>query len=421
MIRNRSFFLLWLVNNTTTLALELFTITVLVTVFEQTNSTLQAAGAMVARSVPLLLLGPVAGVLVDRFRRKNVLVGMDLLRLLLIGVSIWLLRTGDAMPVAQIYLILIGLSAAGVFHEPARLALIPSLVTKDELVRANSFIMVSRQVLLALSYTVGGWLLLVISLQQIAFSVAGLFLAAVVFGLMIVVPDRMKRDDDEAESSFLQSLASGWRYLRQHPIARPLTVMEMWEHIPHGIWTGALLLAFTTKGLGGDSADWGYIATGYFVGMIIGSLAALALNDWLSRYPGRIIVSTAALAGFLTLAFAFSTSVWMAVGLGLLFGPPFAVRDVAQDALLQSSVSENQLGRVYATREMLRSAVFMFAGLFFAWLSDIVPIRSIYVVGGIMYMLTGIYALSNKPLRESKMTPVATKSIESIDDPIFEQ
>lgn len=47
--------------------------------------------------------------------------------------------------------------------------------------------------------------------------------------------------------------------------------------------------------------------------------------------------------------------------------------------------------------------MFMFAALFFAWLSDFVSICTIYVIGGILYMITGFYALSNKSLRESKM------------------
>jgi hypothetical protein len=46
----------------------------------------------------------------------------------------------------------------------------------------------------------------------------------------------------------------------------------------------------------------------------------------------------------------------------------------------------------------------MFAGLFFAWLSDLVNIRMIFFIGGIMYVLTGIYALNNKALRESDMS-----------------
>ncbi len=86
MLRNRDFLFLWLVNIAVTLAIELFGVTILVSIFQETGSTLQAAGTMVARSMPAFLLGPIAGVLVDRFPRKNVLISMDLLRVVLVGI-----------------------------------------------------------------------------------------------------------------------------------------------------------------------------------------------------------------------------------------------------------------------------------------------------------------------------------------------
>ncbi len=410
MLRNRHFLFLWFVNIATTLAIELFTITILVTIYEQTESTLQAAGTMVARTMPAFLLGPVAGVLVDRFPRKNMLIIMDLVRLVLVGIAIWFLQGDGKVPVAGIYLILAGLSAADVFHRPARLSLIPSLVAHEQLVKANSFILVSNQIMMAISYTVGGWLILVVPLRQIALGVVLLFTMATLIAMLIVVPkpqEAEEAEDDSERESFWKSLVSGWNYLRQHPIARPLTVMETIEHLPHGIWTGALMLAFTTKALQGDASDWGYQATSYFTGMILGSLGALSISDWLRRYPGRIIVVNACAAGLLTLAYAGSQTVWMAVVWAFVFGPPFAIRDVAQDSLLQGTVEGRQLGRIYSTRAMLGNVVFMFAGIFFAWLSDFVSIRMIYVIGGIIYMLTGFYALSNKALRESKMNPDA--------------
>ena len=405
MLRNNYFLFLWFVNIATTLAIELFTVTILVSIFEQTESTLLAAGTMVARTMPPFLLGPIAGVLVDRFPRKNMLISMGLIQLLLVGIAIWFLQGDGKISVAGIYLILAGLSAADVFHRPARMSLIPSLVEQGHLVKANSFILASNQIMMAISYTLGGWLILTVPLRQIALGVVILFTIATLTAMPIVEPKLQDAKNVGKRESFWKSLASGWNYLRGHPIARPLTIMETVEHLPHGIWTGALMLAFTTKALQGDASDWGYQATGYFTGMIFGSLGALAISDWLSRYPGRIIVVNACATGLFTLAYAGSQTVWMALMWAFVFGPPFAIRDVAQDSLLQSTVERGQLGRVYATREMLRNAVFMFAGVFFAWLSDFVSIRTIYVVGGILYMLTGFYALSNKALRESKITP----------------
>jgi MFS family permease len=405
MLRNNHFLFLWFVNIASTLAIELFSVTILVSVFEQTESTLLAAGTMVARTLPPFLLGPIAGVLVDRFPRKNMLISMGFIQLLLVGIAIWLLQGDGNISVAGIYLILAGLSAADAFHRPARMSLIPSLVEQGHLVRANSFILASNQIMMAISYTVGGWLILAVPLRQIAFGVVILFAIATLTAIPIKEPKLQDAKNVGKRESLWKSFLSGWNYLRGHPIARPLTIMETVEHLPHGIWTGALMLAFTTKALHGDASDWGYQATGYFTGMILGSLGALAMSDWLSRYPGRIIVVNACATGLFTLAYAGSQTVWVALMWAFVFGPPFAIRDVAQDSLLQSTVDREQLGRVYATREMLRNAMFMFAGVFFAWLSGFVSIRTIYVIGGILYMLTGLYALSNKALRDSQITP----------------
>ena len=403
MLRNRDFLFLWFVNLTTTLAMELFTVTILVAIFEQTDSTLQAAGTMVFRTLPAFLLGPVAGVLVDRFPRKNVLITMDLIRVMLIAIAIWFLQGDGKAPVVTIYLILAGLSAADVFHRPARLALIPALVSLQQLVSANSFILVSNHISMAISYTVGGRLVLAIPLCHIALGVGGLFIISILTALLINVPKLQEEAGISEKESFRYSLVSGWHYLRRHPIAGSLTVMETLEHLPHGIWTGALMLAFTILALDGNAADWGYQSTAYFAGMIMGSLASFLMADWLKKFPGWIIIVNACAAGIFTLAYSASQTVWMAVVFAFVFGPPNAIRDVAQDALLQGTVEKGQLGRVYATREMLRNVVFMLAGIFFAWLSDFVPIRMIYVIGGVMYLFTGAYALGNKALRESKM------------------
>ncbi len=122
---NRNFISLWTVNLVTTLAIELFAITVMVAVFAQTGSVIQATGAMVARTIPGIILGPFAGVLVDRVSRKYLLIGMDLVRALLVGLSLLVLDDSDNVPIVGMYIIVLILFSADVVHRPARLALIP--------------------------------------------------------------------------------------------------------------------------------------------------------------------------------------------------------------------------------------------------------------------------------------------------------
>lgn len=402
---NKNYLLLYLVTIVIFLGMELFTMTILISVFNETGSTLQAVGALICRTLPAFFLGPIAGVLADRMPKKWVLFGMNGIRMLLtLGVYLLLQRSTE-LPVFTIYLILTALSTAEVFHNPARLALIPSVVPYDKLVTANSAMMIAMQMMLGVSTILGAYLLEsgTATLDQIALGIMGLFTIATISPLLIETPYQKAPSTEKNTESIWESVKSGWSYLNQHPIAKPLTIMEAIEHVPHGIWSGALMLAFTTRILNGTTTDWGYVITSFFIGMVIGSVATLLLKGMLTNSPGWLIIINALASGVLTLAYAQSNTVLFAIVIAFFFGPPFAIRDVAQDTLLQATVDEGQLGRVFATREMIRSSVFMSSAIFFAWISDFTPLRAIYFFGGIIYLLTALYAIQNKALRKSKM------------------
>ena len=116
---SRNFISLWTVNLTTTLAIELFAITVMVAVFDQTGSVIQATGTMVARTIPGVILGPFAGVLVDRISRKYLLISMDMARALLVGLSLLVLDDSENVPIVGMYIIVLILFSADVVHRPA--------------------------------------------------------------------------------------------------------------------------------------------------------------------------------------------------------------------------------------------------------------------------------------------------------------
>jgi len=133
LLRKRNFALLWLAQIISKLGDVFYSVAIMVTVFEQTGSALQTAGVMVATTLPSFLLGPVAGVLVDRFSRKRVMLVTDLTRASLLAVLL-VLVINDRLGVWGVYLLVAGLSAANTFFEPARLAIVPSVVSQDELV-----------------------------------------------------------------------------------------------------------------------------------------------------------------------------------------------------------------------------------------------------------------------------------------------
>src|SRR5205085_11629339 len=106
-----------------------------ITVFQMTHSTVAMGATAVSELVPLLVLSSVAGVFVDRWNRKWVMIVCDLV--LAVGL-LPLLLVHSAGSIWIVYLVALGQSVVARFFSPAANALLPTLVAKEDLVSANS-------------------------------------------------------------------------------------------------------------------------------------------------------------------------------------------------------------------------------------------------------------------------------------------
>ena len=404
LLKNRNFCLLWLVQVTSTLGSIFYDVAVMVTVFQQTGSALQTVGVMIAKTLPQFLLGPIAGVLVDRYSRKWVLILMNIVRVGLVS-TLLLFVQPYSVNIWGIYAVVAGLAVAETFYEPARVAALPSIVPKMELVQANSLMMSTKQAAMAAGYALGGLLILNLGFQKLVLLNSLTFLiAAGVAALLSFPKHRSVVPRPFQQISIGRDLLDGLAYLRNHTLARPLVTMELMEHVPHGIWTSPLLLVFTARALHAGPEGWGYQNAAFYGGQLVGATVAVLIANQMARRPGQIIIWNAFLFSLLTMTYSLSPNLTFAIILTALFGPTSAMRDVAQDSLLQGSVNIELLGRVFATRLMLANLNFMLAGLAFAWLADQIPIRWIYLLGGLLYLGTALYALSNGAIRHSRLT-----------------
>ena len=400
----RNYTLLWLAQIVSGVGDVLYSVGVMVTIFDRTGSALQTAGVLIASYLPTFLLGPFAGAIIDRVPRRTVLLLGDLFRAALVA-ALLLFSGGAQFNVLGIYAVVAGLGAAATFYKPARQAIIPGLVPRDHLVRANSLIAGTNQGTLAAGYAVGGLLVVwlgfrtLVMVNLLTFLLAGLLIA-----LIGGSSGRVRETRETSGGSLWRAVVDGYNYLRRDPLPRTLVVMEIMEHAPHAVWTSALMLVFVSQALDGSPADWGYQNAAFYAGMLIGAAFAVVIEARLSRRPGCFIIGNAFLFALLTAAYALSPSILAAIILCFAFGPTAALRDVAQDSLLQATVRHDLLGRVYALRGAAANLTFMASGLLLAFLADHFNIRWVYLSGGILYLLTGFYALSSSALRHSQIT-----------------
>lgn len=198
-------------------------ITLQALLFSYTQSATSLLWFLVASMLPNFLLGPVAGVIVDRLPRKTVMIGADLLRAV-IAFGLLGFRGPETAWVA--YACVAGISSLTAFFEPARISTLPKITSDEELVTANALSAVTWSILLTSGAVVGGVVGRYLG-PSAAFILNGLsFLASAWLLRRMMVPPT-ERGGEHVQGS--GGIVAGYRYVRAHPeIFAALTVKLAW-------------------------------------------------------------------------------------------------------------------------------------------------------------------------------------------------
>src|SRR5512139_404952 len=133
--RHRNFSLMWTGQLVETIGSALTSLAASILVFRETNGSALSVGLMLmATAAPSLLVGLVAGVFVDRYDRRRIMIAADVLRGALVLLIPFLAQYG----VAWLYIIVMLISAVGQFFDPAYESILPETAPDEELAAANS-------------------------------------------------------------------------------------------------------------------------------------------------------------------------------------------------------------------------------------------------------------------------------------------
>jgi dTMP kinase len=323
-----------------------------------------AFGSVIAvRLLPALILGPIAGVIADRFDRRITMVVCDLIRFVLFAsIPTVALFTGDAKIIvgwAAVATFLI--EAVGMVWAPAKEAAVPNLLPRPRLEKANQISLATTYgitpVLAALALagltTVltsvyhpapGSWA----TPTNIALyfnAVTRLVTALVVFfGIKEISGRAARPESDEEQPSLLREFLHGWKFVGSTPLVRGLILGMLGAFAGAGVVIGTA--QFYAQSLGGGPSTFyvlfAVIFAGLGVGIVLGPrmIGALSRRRWfgLSIVFAAIAVAALALAWHLTLASLGALCVGMGAGMAFLSGT----------TLLMSEVTDEFRGRVFA-------------------------------------------------------------------------
>ncbi|MFN2452639.1 MAG: MFS transporter [Pyrinomonadaceae bacterium] len=391
---NRNFRLLWLGQVVSQLGDWFDTIAVYTIVLHLTGSGRAIGLVLVARFVPSFLAGPLSGVVADRFSRRRIMIASDVGRAVIV-LGFLFIRRPDQMWI--VYALSVLQLTFSTFFEPAKTAVIPSIVQQRELVAANAVSTVTWSVMLTLGAAAGG---LVTGLfgTNAAFILDSLtYIASAVLISRVRFPKRAPRP---AKSRFTFGKAlgitdtfEGMRYVAGRPrVLALLLVKPAW-----GLGGGVLTLlavfgekVFPVAGQAGYGIGILYAARG--IGTALGPIAAKRLAGE-RRTAMQIFIGVGFfVGGVFYIAFATARSLPLAIPLLMLAHTGGSVIWVFSTVLLQISVEDEFRGRVFAAELALLTLMMAASNYLTGELLDRFHLspRVVTIGMGLIFLLPGV-------------------------------
>lgn len=346
---NRNFRHLWLGQVISQLGDWFDTIALYTLVLTLTGSGRAIGLVLVARFLPSFIVGPLSGVVADRFNRRTVMIVSDLLRAVVV-LGFLFVRSPDQMWL--VYVLTVLQLVFSTFFEPAKTAAIPSIVAPRELVAANAVSSVTWSVMLTLGAAIGGLVAGRFGTDAAFVLDSVTYLASAALVASVRLPKRPARPKSPltlGRALGITDTLEGARYVMKRPRVFALLMVKPAWGVGGGIL--ALLAVFGEKifPVGGRAATGiGVLYAARGIGTAIGPLMVRRFAGESRKRMQAAIGVAFVVGGIFYIAFGRATNFALALLVLLIAHMGGSVLWVYSTVLLQQTVEDSLRGRVFA-------------------------------------------------------------------------
>jgi len=414
---NRGFRFLWFGQVVSQMGDWFDTIAVYTIALTLTGSTRSVALIMVARFLPSVVMGPLSGVVADRFSRRTIMIASDIVRAIVV-LGFLFVRRPDQMWL--VYVLTVLQLAFSTFFEPAKTAAIPSIVSDRELVPANAIASVTWSVMLTLGAALGGFVAgsfgtnAAFILDSLTFVASAMLISTVRF------PKRVERPKTKltvGKALGITETIEGAHYVRHRPrVLAYLLVKTSWG-MGGGILTLLAVFGERIFPVAGKAATGiGVLFTARGIGTAVGPIVARRWTGETRQQMQTAVGIAFLIGGTFYIAFAVSRSfAWALVFLAVAHMGG-SILWVFSTVLLQKTVEDNFRGRVFAAEMALVTLTMATSNYVVGELMDRFGISPRWVTAGvgIFFLLPGITWFLTKQWWDRKERAIAPVKIEEV-------
>lgn len=424
-LRQRNFALLWLGGLISLIGDWTLLVGLPIYVYLLTRSVLALSIVVLAYSLPNIVLGSLAGVFVDRWDRKRIMVITNLL--LALGLlPLLLVQTADRVWI--VYLVAFVESCLEQFFIPAQNALLPSLVEEARLVQANSLNSLSRNFSRLVGPALGGLIAAFFGLNGIVLVDAASFVVAGILIALIIVASKPSLSagtetplpvaGTETSSGLWHELIDGLRVIRSERILWVLLTMFSITMLGEGVF-GVLYPVFVYRVLHGGALQIGQLMSAQAVGGLFGGVVV----GWLGkRIMSRWAIGLFEVAFGVTDLIIFNSPVffpffWFTVGLFVTAGLMGIGPSTGAQSLMQATSPDAYRGRIFGVLGATMG-LFAFIGTIIAgFLTDHLGLITILNIQAAGYIVAGLLIIALLP-RAEDTPPLQTEPVLADQPPV---
>jgi MFS family permease len=377
-----------------------------VLVYQATGSALGVGLVFLSATLPNLLVGPIAGTLVDRWGAKEVMIASDLLRAGLV----LLLPLAVAVNIAWAYPLVFLITAVSMFFRPARFAVIPKVVDKDDLQPANSASWIAESLADIVGYPLAGLFVafLAANLALAFFFDSATYVGSAILILGVTIPPFARVVSARAPglrgavAGFRDELVGGWRFLRGERALFANTLISMVGQLSIGA-TIALTVVYARDVLDGRllgyPANYAALDGAIGLGNLLGGFAVGLLTARIRR--GWLIGLGYLAMGVFTVLLAATGNVLAAAGLMFGTGVANMVFVIPTQTLFHERVPEDFMGRVIGFRFSVVFGSITLAMGISGYMATVVGVAAVFALFGGLTAVAGLIALALPAVRDA--------------------
>ncbi len=342
---NHEFTRLWIGQLVSNLGDWFNTVAVLALVYDLTQSGLSTGLIIIASTLPAFLLTPYAGVVVDRFDRRKIMMTADLTRGVL-ALGMLLVRAPDQLWLLYLFSAL--LVAFASFFGPALNSAIPNLVSGDEVISANALSSATWGLMLAVGAAVGGVVIATVG-RDAAFVVNSLsffFSAAMIFSIRKSFGQRVGAQHGSAQPGAWQEFRASLAFLRSYPQVLASVLVKTGIGFAGGVILLLTVFAQAVFRIGDAGVGWLYSARG--LGVLLGPYLTRSYVGHDVVKMRRVILVAFILAGLGYLAFSNASTFLLGALFVMLAHMCTGILWTLSSTMLQLLTPDRMRGRIFA-------------------------------------------------------------------------